>query len=444
MDQTAANSKPSRVSQGRHHVNTLAKHHLCWRNNDTTGFLDPVWPREPDIQIARKLALEHLPADLFSDACISPFAQGAFHRLYCLSSKHTTAEYLMRIALPVDPFFKTESEVATMDYVKRNSSIPVPEVIAYASSASNELGFEWILMERVQGVPLDQVWDTMPFEAKMHLTAELAHSLKTLRQRPFSMLGSIYYADVWNQVDYMPTLGLDAGIDGTFVVGRMVSTRFFRDKRLLLRPNRGPFTTARELATSETVLLGRRTRYLSPSPGTEYYCEADEMLADDGAEVLETADKLVEVVPRIYSATDDPEDIKVLWHDDISSMNVLVNPETFRLVGIVDWESVSIVPALETEDGVPYFLQGIPVQEPPPVGSLPPEEEEAMVDIRKDWDLVLLRRKYAEIVGPMYSLSPGADARIDLKRGLSRSLGNFEDRWTGARFWLKQQFGEST
>lgn len=51
-----------------------------------------------------------------------------------------------------------------------------------------------------------------------------------------------------------------------------------------------------------------------------------------------------------------------------------------------------------------------------------------MVEIRKDWDLVLLRRKYAEIAGPIYSLSLGADASIDLKRGLSRSLANFEDR----------------
>ncbi|KAM0415715.1 hypothetical protein ACHAPT_013331 [Fusarium lateritium] len=361
MDQTATNSKPTRMSHGRHHINTLAEHHLYWRNNDTTGFLDPVRPREPDIQVARKLALEHLPGDLFSDARISPFAEGAFHRLYCLSSDHTTAEYLMRVALPVDPFFKTESEVATIDYVRRNSSIPVPEVIAYASSASNELGFKWILMERVQGVPLDQVWDTMPFEAKIELTAELARSLKQLWQRPFSMLGSIYYADVWNQVDYMPTLGLDAGINDTFVIGRMVSTRFFRDKCLLLRPSRGPFTTARELATSEANLLARRIRNLSPSLATEYYCEADEMLADDRAEVLETANKLIEVVPRIYSTTGDLEDTGVLWHDDISLMNVLVDPDTYNLISIVDWESVSIVPALETEDGVPHFLQGIPV-----------------------------------------------------------------------------------
>ncbi|RBR15617.1 uncharacterized protein FIESC28_07258 [Fusarium coffeatum] len=380
MDKTAANSKRSRVSHGHNHINTLADHHFCWKNNDTSGFLVPVWPRKPDIRVARKLTLENLPEDLSSDARISPFAQAAFHRLYCLSSNDTTAEYLMRVALPVDPFFKTESEV-----------------IAYASSASNEFTFEWILMERVRGVPLEQVWDTMPLQAKMHLTVELARSMKELRQRPFPMLGSIYYADVWNRVDYMLTLGPGAGIDDTFVVGRMVPTRFFRDERLLLRPNRGPFTTARELAASQANLLARRIQHLSLSPGTEYYCEADEMLADDGAEVLEIVNRLVEVVPRIYSATEDPEDIKFLRHDDISLMNVLVNPKTYKLVGIVDWESVSIVPALETGDGVPHFLQGTNVQKPPPVGSLPPEEEEAMVEIRKDWNLVLLRRKYAEI-----------------------------------------------
>lgn len=61
------------------------------RPPDTSGFPDPVWLQEHDIQVARKLTLEYLPADLFSDARISPFAQGAFHRLYCLSSDHTTA-----------------------------------------------------------------------------------------------------------------------------------------------------------------------------------------------------------------------------------------------------------------------------------------------------------------------------------------------------------------
>jgi hypothetical protein len=76
-----------------------------------------------------------LPADHLIDAFISPFSQGAFHKLYLISTPNATTEYIMRGALPVDPFFKTESEVATMEYVREHSSIPLPRVIAYQSSA---------------------------------------------------------------------------------------------------------------------------------------------------------------------------------------------------------------------------------------------------------------------------------------------------------------------
>lgn len=305
----------------QNHVNILGDHRHSWRNNASTGFLDPVWPREPAIEVARKLAVEFLPADTFADAQIFPFTQGSFHRLYRLTSGLTTAEYLMRVALPVDPFFKTESEVATLDYVRRSSSLPVPRVVAYSASASNELGFEWILMERINGEPLEAVCGAMPIQAKMDLTGELAHSLKQLWERPFTLLGSIYYADVWNQVGYVPPLefsrdveqhALDIGVDSKFVIGRIVSPRFFQDKRILLRPERGPFATARELITAETKLLSRRVRHLSTSPTDPYYCESDAMLADDRHEVLDTVDELVKVVPRILFADDGLEDAKLL------------------------------------------------------------------------------------------------------------------------------------
>lgn len=55
-----------------------------------------------------------------------------------------------------------------------------------------------------------------------------------------------------------------------YVIGRMVSPRFFRDKRILLRPERGPFATARDLVMAETELLRRRVRHLSPSPTDPY------------------------------------------------------------------------------------------------------------------------------------------------------------------------------
>ena len=40
-----------------------------------------------------------------------------------------------------------------------------------------------------------------------------------------------------------------------------------------------------------------------------------------------------------------------------------------------------------------YFLRGFEVSKPPSVGSIPDDEEADLVEIRKDWELILLRRK---------------------------------------------------
>jgi aminoglycoside phosphotransferase (APT) family kinase protein len=447
------NTKPKRICQEYDQVSTLSQHSRCWKNSDDSGSLEPVWPHELDIDVARKLAIACLPPDLFADADIKFFAQGSFHRLYCISSRLTAAKYLMRVALPVDPFFKTESEVATIEYIRRHSSIPVPRIVAYASSASNELGFEWILMEKIDGVPLDCVWDDMTFNAKMEFTVAFAGYMKQLRELQFPLFGSIYFVDVWNQVGYTPirlandhspsskALSGDIGINDSFVIGRTVSMRLFYDKRLLLHAHRGPFETTHQLLMAETELLRRRIRHLSPKPGADYYCEVDESLADDGPEVLEAFDKLHKVASTIVSPVDGPEDAKMLWHDDLSLMNILVDPKTYNLVGIVDWESVSVVPAWQTASGVPCFLRGIDVNEPAPIGSLSEEEEKMTADLRRDWDLVLLRRKYAEILGPIYDVASASLSAVNLKLKLATSLGDFEERWKATRYWTKKYLG---
>jgi hypothetical protein len=181
---------------------------------------------------------------------------------------------------------------------------------------------------------------------------------------------------------------------------------------------------------AETELLGRRIRNLSPKPGADYYCEIDEGLGDDGPEVLEFFDKFHKVASTIIPPVDGPEEAKILWHDDLSLMNILVDPKTDHLVGIVDWESVSLLPAWETALEVAYFLQRINVNEPAPARSLSEEDEELLADLRKDWDLVLFRRKYAEILGPIYGIAlTSLSAATQLKLKLVKSLGEFEGRW---------------
>ena len=51
-------------------------------------------------------------------------------------------QYILRVTWPVEPFYKTASEVATLSYLREHTTIPVPGVIAHSSSAENELGCE--------------------------------------------------------------------------------------------------------------------------------------------------------------------------------------------------------------------------------------------------------------------------------------------------------------
>ena len=60
-------------------------------------------------------------------------------------------EVIARVARRFMPNLKTESEVATMRYLRERTAIPVPTVYHYDSNPYNRLGGEYILMSKVRG-----------------------------------------------------------------------------------------------------------------------------------------------------------------------------------------------------------------------------------------------------------------------------------------------------
>lgn len=61
---------------------------------------------------------------------------------------HIPEEILLRLSLPLDPYFHMESDVATAHFA-RVRGIPVPRIYAYDSSAVNCLGIEWQLVQKI-------------------------------------------------------------------------------------------------------------------------------------------------------------------------------------------------------------------------------------------------------------------------------------------------------
>lgn len=100
---------------------------------------EPCWTREPDIEV-----IERIVSSVLARPCsVSFIFQGAFNKIYNVQNE-SQINYLMRVSLPVDPMFKTSSEVATLTWIRRHTSLPVTKIVAYNSSHDNELGFEWI------------------------------------------------------------------------------------------------------------------------------------------------------------------------------------------------------------------------------------------------------------------------------------------------------------
>ncbi|KAF2864361.1 hypothetical protein K470DRAFT_267219 [Piedraia hortae CBS 480.64] len=97
----------------------------------------PEWTVELDINTIKYEAEKAVGPE---NTQVSFYAQGGFNRLFEIVAGNKT--YLMRVSLPVDPYWKTSSEVATLSWVEKNTTMPVPHVVAYNSNRKTAIGFE--------------------------------------------------------------------------------------------------------------------------------------------------------------------------------------------------------------------------------------------------------------------------------------------------------------
>ena len=151
------------------------------------GF-EPRWTVELDEKAIKQTAQSVL--GIPDDCTVEFLAQGAFNKVYIVMSPEKEA--VLRVSLPVDPTWKTLSEVATLRWVRDNTDLPVPEVLSYEASRLNRIGYEWIMMERMAGRPLADVWRAMSFSAKDTLVRQLASFCSDTFAKQFRGIGNIF------------------------------------------------------------------------------------------------------------------------------------------------------------------------------------------------------------------------------------------------------------
>ncbi|KAF9247522.1 hypothetical protein DTO013F2_3481 [Penicillium roqueforti] len=244
------------------------------------------------------------------------------------------------------PHFTTASEVATMDFLRNFLNLPVPRVYAWSSRApENPLGAEYIIMEKQSGVVLN---DLVDIERRLAATK-------------FSKFGSLYYKDdLPDNSDSTSPLYLDSTGNEvrskTFTIGPTNHRSFFDFGRGELDIERGPWSTVirfmmaiaqREIATAKA--------------GLRYPLMPEGLFSGPGqyqpslSKKLPSLQNYLKVAPYVL-----PENkathASVLWHGDLHAQNIFVDPaDPSRIVGIIDWQSVIVVPGLVLMDYQPLL-----------------------------------------------------------------------------------------
>ncbi|KAJ5855147.1 hypothetical protein N7534_007690 [Penicillium rubens] len=388
---------------------------LAWVQR--TFNLEPQWTVEPDPQAIERTIQSLLPS---STVQVTFLAEGALNKIYDV--KIDNEVFVMRVSLSVDPYYKTMSEVSTVEWISRTTNIPVPRVITYQSSRENPIGFEWILMTRMPGRPLKELWRSLSFSAKTSLVGEFAAYSSCLFRNQFQGIGNLYgTASIPNdsglseatwpggnpaysnnsprsEKEYLPT--------GLPELGRIVSMHFFWGSHILQDVHRGPFTSSSDWITSRLSLSEKDCQSILdnlPSSDLESDDEAD---ADDATRTLEIIGKLKPLLPSFFPPNGDNPEPSVLVHDDLSRRNILVY-DNGELAAILDWECVSALP-LWNACYYPAFLEGRPRRLGPDLRRYKPEANGEPSDLYWEhlweYEVTLLRDVF---IDKMKSLEPG-------------------------------------
>lgn len=404
---------------------------LEWKS--TTFGLEPRWTKEPNVDIIARIARKHLDQDEDSLIEVLFYSQGAFNKLYKISG--TGPDVLLRVSLPVDPGRKTESEVATINFIHANTDIPVPRIIAFDSDTENELGFEWILMELMPGGPVRRFWRKMSWDAKEKLVGQLAKHQAQLFAIRFQQIGNIVPLSHRSKA----TSEACSEIHGSYGLSCLVSMVYFWGDHHLYGVSRGPFKNSYEWLQSRLELaLKDQDRILRTSD--------DEDDIEDAEFARDLAERISQILPDIFKPESKTSESNVLFHDDLSMQNILVDQDG-TLSAVVDWECVSAVP-LWRACQFPHLLEGRKRHKKPEKNSYMKEsEDEARASISSDtpdnegvnvlyWEHLLeyektqLRQLFLE---EMERLSPEWVAEMStsmLKVDFEKAVHNCDNTWS--------------
>ncbi|KAI9672324.1 MAG: hypothetical protein M1817_003346 [Caeruleum heppii] len=290
--------------------------------------------------------------------------------------------------------FTTASEVATMDFARKVLHIPAPKVHTWSSSASaNTVNAEYIIMEKIPGVELENVWEELTGRQRFEVVQQVVGFEASFASTRFSSFGSLYYAHDISKASQREDLYVNE--EGTevphsrFAVGPTTSRMFFDDGRAAVDVDRGPWRNLEDyvVATAgrEIACINRLPSFPRPQGlfyGPRQYSPTKNSKLSTLSNYLKVATHLL---PRKHSFR-----ASIMWHGDLHRNNIFVHPERpTEIVGVIDWQCVHLSPLflqvrhpsiIEFDGPVPEGFD--PIELPDNFNNISPEEQKVAKALR--------------------------------------------------------------
>ena len=173
-------------------------------------------------------------------ASITKLAEGGFNRILQATfndQQKVLARIPFRTTTPVH--YAVASEAATLHFLRQHG-VRVPKVLGYSASASNPVGAEYLLLEKLEGKPLAEQWFSMETKPLTNVMKQIVETEKQFMTIPLPASGSLYFRrDLKRSESFvaLPNSSLD---DDQVVIGPTAQYTWWYEERALLKVDRGP------------------------------------------------------------------------------------------------------------------------------------------------------------------------------------------------------------
>lgn len=290
---------------------------------------------------------------------IGPIHEGKHHKIYKVELVDGRS-YVLRIPYQIGlkEYRKSrmQSEVATMDFLKKKHSLLMPNVSSWSPTADNRLGCEYMLLDFVAGDTLMHSWQpgSMDLKAKSVTIKPIVDSLETILTTEFNKFGSLYFTeDVASE--YQNDLPYDGETDTELAdrwrIGPTTESRFWKGRHANIgAPFRGPFESAKDYlqATADVQLA-----YIEDDMGTRMLDPALKQQLLGAKKVFEWYSKLANTM---FNDSSIPNDLfsPRLHNPDLNPINIIHRTEPEKTY-VLDFENTAIRPWIL--HGSPSFVR---------------------------------------------------------------------------------------